>query len=189
MSAPANLRAAIAQHKAWDAEEAEMQTRMLYFVDNFEDCLLRTQLHGHITASAWVLDETGTKVLLIHHRKLDRWLQPGGHADGDPDSLAVAQREVLEETGLETIALGTGIFDLDIHEIPARGSEPTHYHYDIRHLLRPRPGSSLQINHEVKAAEWVPLQRVAERTQERSMLRMVEKVQHVGVPDSGTASL
>jgi 8-oxo-dGTP pyrophosphatase MutT (NUDIX family) len=176
MSTLLSLRLAIASHTPWDADEAAMQQAMLDFVDKFSDCLWRTQLIGHITASAWVLDETGKQVLLIHHRKLDRWLQPGGHADGEANTLAVAQREVLEETGLETEPISAAIFDLDIHEIPARPSEPMHYHYDLRYLLRPRAGSQLQINHEVKAAEWVPLAHVQARATDRSLLRMVEKV-------------
>jgi 8-oxo-dGTP pyrophosphatase MutT (NUDIX family) len=176
MSTLATLKLAIASHTPWDADEAAMQQAMLLFVDKFSDCLWRTQLQGHITASAWVLDESSTQVLLIHHRKLDRWLQPGGHADGEANTLAVAQREVLEETGLETEPISATIFDLDIHEIPARGSEPIHCHYDIRYLLRPRPGSHLQINHEVKAAEWVPLAHVQTLTTDRSLLRMVDKI-------------
>ena len=175
MSAQEMLRQAIVSHIPWDVDEAAMQAEMLIFVDKHADCLLRTQLSGHITASAWVLNEARDSVLLIHHRKLDRWLQPGGHADGDADTLAVAQREVAEETGLETVPLFLEIFDLDIHVIPARGSEPMHFHYDVRHLLTPRQGSILQINHEVKAAEWTPLAAVQARSAERSLLRMVEK--------------
>ncbi len=175
MSALEILRRAIVSHIAWDSEEKAMQSEMLIFVDKFPDCLWRTQLSGHITASAWVLNEARDSVLLIHHRKLDRWLQPGGHADGDEDTLAVAQREVLEETGLTTLPIFPQIFDLDIHAIPARGSEPMHFHYDVRHLLTPQVGSKLEINHEVKAAEWVPLAAVQARTTERSLLRMMEK--------------
>jgi 8-oxo-dGTP pyrophosphatase MutT (NUDIX family) len=152
-----------------------MQQHILAFVDKYPDCLWRTQLLGHITASAWVLDDRREHVLLIHHRKLDRWLQPGGHADGDADALAVAQREVLEETGLETQPISPLIFDLDAHLIPARGSEPAHYHYDIRFLLSPKAGSRLHANEEVHTAEWVHLSQVKSRANERSILRMVEK--------------
>jgi 8-oxo-dGTP pyrophosphatase MutT (NUDIX family) len=170
-----DLRQAISTYSPSDVDEQAMQAQLLNFMDSHVDCLWRTQLSGHITASAWVLDPVTQAVLLIHHRKLDKWLQPGGHADGEADTLAVAQREVLEETGLETDATSTGIFDLDIHAIPARGSEPAHYHYDLRYLLQPKPGSKIQINEEVHAAEWIPLQAIQQRTSERSILRMVEK--------------
>jgi 8-oxo-dGTP pyrophosphatase MutT (NUDIX family) len=169
------LYQSIAAHTPVDAHEAEMQREMLIFVDKYADCLWRTQLLGHITASAWVVDTATQSVLLIHHRKLDRWLQPGGHADGEADTLAVAQREVWEETGLETEPIDSAIFDLDIHLIPERGSEPAHYHYDLRYLLRPLAGSVLVPNAEVHAAEWVPLAAVQARTSDRSVMRMVEK--------------
>lgn len=171
------LQTALATYKAWDADEAAMQQAIVAFVDNHQDCLWRTQLAGHITASAWVMNAEGNAVLLIHHRKLDRWLQPGGHADGDADTLAVAQREVWEETGLTTEPWTTEIFDVDVHLIPARGAEPQHYHYDVRHLLRPAAGIQLAHNHEVKAAKWVPIAAVHLRTGDRSVLRMVEKTQ------------
>jgi 8-oxo-dGTP pyrophosphatase MutT (NUDIX family) len=176
MSGRATLRDAVARYRAWDAAEAAMQASILAFIDQHADCLWRTQLAGHITASALVLNAAADAVLLIHHRKLDRWLQPGGHADGDADTLAVAQREVWEECGLETEPLQLEIFDLDIHLIPERGAEPQHDHHDLRYLLRPRSGTTLLLNHEVHAAEWVPLAEIHLRTQDRSVLRMIEKV-------------
>lgn len=152
-----------------------MQSEMITFLDSHVDCLLRTQLLGHFTASAWVLDLASKSVLLIHHRKLNRWLQPGGHADGEADLLAVAQREVWEETGLETNALQPDFFDLDVHGIPERGPEPAHLHLDARFLLTPKPTSKLVLNEEVTAARWIPLAEVHLQVQERSILRMVEK--------------
>jgi 8-oxo-dGTP pyrophosphatase MutT (NUDIX family) len=175
MKSLADLRTEIEAVQPWDAEERNMQTHMLSFLDTYTDCLHRTQLTGHFTASAWVLDLGTESVLLIHHQKLDRWLQPGGHADGEADLLAVAQREVLEETGLTTHALSNHIFDVDIHEIPARGHEPAHLHYDVRFLLCPAAGTDWTLNEEVKAAEWVPLHEVQHRCADRSILRMVDK--------------
>ncbi|MEY3443634.1 MAG: hypothetical protein RLZZ519_1915 [Bacteroidota bacterium] len=171
----AALRGAIASTIPLDSQEAAMQAEMLIFLDKHVDSLFRTQLLGHFTASAWVIDLDTQSVLLIHHRKLDRWLQPGGHADGDPDLLAVAQREVFEETGLKTLPLRSSIFDLDIHEIPERAHEPRHLHLDVRFLLTPLKGSTLSPNHEVKAVRWVPLHEVALLCNERSLLRMVDK--------------
>jgi 8-oxo-dGTP pyrophosphatase MutT (NUDIX family) len=175
MKMTAALRGAIAATIPLDAEEAAMQTDMITFLDRYVDSLFRTQQLGHFTASGWVVDLATQSVLLIHHRKLDRWLQPGGHADGDADLLAVAQREVFEETGLQTTPLTDGIFDLDIHEIPQRGDVPTHLHLDVRYLLTPVEGATLQLNHEVKAARWVPLHQVGNLSQERSLMRMVDK--------------
>lgn len=175
MKSISHLKQALAAYRPWDRAEAAMHRSLLDFVDNHGDCLWRTQLLGHVTASAWVVDSDTASVLLIHHRKLDRWLQPGGHVDGDADTLAAAQREVAEETGLQTLPWVPEIFDVDVHLIPARHSEPAHYHYDVRHLLRPVAGGKIAHNHEVKAAEWVQLSAVQERTSDRSVLRLVQK--------------
>lgn len=175
MKTIADLRASLSAYVAVDGEESAMRDKMILFLDSHVDCLWRTELSGHFTASAWVVDATQQNVLLIDHRKLSKWLQPGGHSDGDPDLLSVAQREVLEETGLNTKALTSDIFDLDVHSIPARGNEPMHLHYDVRFLLTPENGAVLQINSEVRSARWVPLQEVHLVNSERSILRMVDK--------------
>ncbi len=152
-----------------------MQAQLLAFVQDTPDCLYRTHLAGHLTASAFVLDQSLEKVLIIHHKKLDRWLQPGGHADGDPDLLAVAQKEVEEETGLLTKPLQTHFFDLDIHLIPERKDVPEHFHYDLRYLLIERSGSVLQGNEEVNGLKWVKVSDLEQYFVDRSVLRMAEK--------------
>ena len=113
--------------------ESQMIERFIAFVSSNEDCFERALKEGHVTGSAWVVNRDGTRVLLTHHKKLNKWLQLGGHADGDSDVLWVAMREVAEESGIEAVELvGDGIFDVDIHLIPARRDEPEHYHYDVR---------------------------------------------------------
>ena len=112
---------------------------------------------------------------MTHHAKLGRWLQLGGHADGDADPLAVACREAAEESGLSVVPIQEEILDLDIHAIPARGPDPAHFHYDVRFLLQiERPGS-LQVTDESLALRWVPLGNVETVTNEESVLRMVRK--------------
>lgn len=99
----------------------------------------RGVLEGHLTASAWAVDRTGRYAAMIHHRKLNRWLQPGGHIDDtDVSWRAAAERELREETGLDRfIPLfdDSKLFDVDVHAIPARGNEPAHLHYDLRYLF------------------------------------------------------
>ena len=97
---------------------------------------------------------TGDRVLLAHHRKLGRWLQPGGHSDGDPDTLAVALREAREESGLDVRALDDAIFDIDVHRIPARGREPAHLHFDVRFLVQAEH-DRFRVSDESHALAWV----------------------------------
>ncbi|EPX78019.1 NUDIX hydrolase [Salipiger mucosus] len=116
----------------------------------------RTMRRGHVTASGFVVSPDRKQVLLLHHRKLGRWLQPGGHCDGNTDVIAVARREIREETGMGDIRLvSNSIFDIDAHEIPARRNEPAHIHYDIRFLFEAMPSDGLVRNNESTAIEWV----------------------------------
>jgi 8-oxo-dGTP pyrophosphatase MutT (NUDIX family) len=117
-------------------EEEPHRRRMLALLDSTHDCFLRTSFPGHFTGSALVVSADGRRALLHHHRKLDRWLQFGGHCDGDEDIARVAQREALEESGIEGLLLASNKpFDLDIHAIPAHGNEPAHEHFDVRYVL------------------------------------------------------
>jgi 8-oxo-dGTP pyrophosphatase MutT (NUDIX family) len=128
---------------------------------------------GHLTGSAWVVNRAGTKVLLLHHGKLNRWLQPGGHADGDFDLASVALREAQEESGLSSLVLlHPHIFDLDIHEIPPHKSEPAHLHFDARFILQADESEPLVLSEESNALAWVELSKLSQFTQEESVLRM-----------------
>jgi len=157
-------------------EEAATIQRFIAFVETRPECFERSLLEGHITGSAWIVDQGGAKVLLTHHRKLDAWLQLGGHADGDPDVLAVALKEAEEESGLDGFeAVTEGIFDLDIHPIPERKGVPEHLHYDVRYVLRATGSTDYVVSEESHDLRWVSLDEVATLTTDASMLRMVEK--------------
>ena len=131
---------------------------------------------GHVTASCWIVDTTGNRCLLTHHRKLDRWLQLGGHCDGDPDVVATALREAEEESGITGYTLlQPGIYDLDIHEIPARKSDPAHLHYDIRFVLQAPENGSFTVSEESHDLAWVPINHLSEYTNEESVLRLAWK--------------
>ncbi|MEJ1973368.1 MAG: NUDIX hydrolase [Lacunisphaera sp.] len=136
----------------------------------------RSCVPAHFTGSAWVVDSARRRTLLTQHRKLDKWLQLGGHADGEADLRAVALREAQEESGLtEMKAVTTEIFDLDRHLIPARKDEPAHWHYDVRFLFEADPAEPLVVTSESKSLAWVELTAVARLNPEESMLRMVRK--------------
>lgn len=153
-----------------------MTQETIRFVEAEETCLWRTCLPGHLTGSAWIVSPDRSRVLLTHHRKLGKWLQLGGHADGDPDLLAVALREAREESGLTRLrALSTEPFDVDRHWIPERKTEPAHWHFDLRFLIEADPAEPLVVTHESKELAWVELVRVATLNPEESMRRMVRK--------------
>ena len=119
-------------------------------------------LPGHFTASGFVRSPDGTSVLLIEHRSLQRWLQPGGHVDpDDPGPLAAARREVAEETGcVDVVPIGDGLFGVDVHVIPPRRHEPEHRHFDLQFAFQ--AGSEhLEVSPEVRAAAWTALADVA----------------------------
>jgi 8-oxo-dGTP pyrophosphatase MutT (NUDIX family) len=162
--------------RALDTHEAAMTADTIRFVEAHSDCLQRTQLTGHLTGSAWIVDATRTRTLLTHHRKLDKWLQLGGHADGDSDLRAVAMREAREESGLTKLrAASVVIFDLDRHWIPERKTEPAHWHYDLRFMIEADPAEPLAVSDESHDLAWVDLARVTSLNPEESMARMVRK--------------
>ncbi|MCU0326949.1 MAG: NUDIX hydrolase [Spirosomaceae bacterium] len=166
----------LANHQASDPHEAKMLAEMIEFVKQNPDCFKRELLIGHVTGSAWIVDKSRKFVLLTHHRKLDKWLQPGGHCDGDPDVLNVALKEANEETGVERIKpVSESIFDVDIHLIPERKGIPAHYHYDVRFLLEADKEIPLVISDESNDLAWIAIEELPKLNDEESILRMVRK--------------
>lgn len=170
------LIASIEKYVSPYREETAFKDRFLILLSH-PRAFFRDHLPGHITASAWITDRAGKSALLTHHAKLDRWLQPGGHADGEENVVAVSKREATEETGLASLELKrSGIFDLDIHTIPARAGFPEHLHYDIRFLFAADRREPLVVTAESKDLAWIPLGRLAEKTGNNiSIARMAEK--------------
>lgn len=139
-------------------------------------CYRRDCWPGHFTGSAWLVAPAGTEVLLTHHRKLDRWLQLGGHADGDADLGQVALREAAEESGLDGLLLEPSIFDLDRHWIPPRGPEPGHWHYDVRFVVQATNSTAFVVSGESRALAWRSVAEIAASDAfDESMRRMARK--------------
>lgn len=140
------------------------------------DPFTRDRLEGHFTASCWLVDLSGKRALLTHHRKLDRWLQLGGHADGDRDLARVALREAEEESGLDGLQVEPMIFDLDRHWIPERGDVPGHWHYDVRYIVRAGANEDYVVSDESHDLAWRDIERIAEDAgEDDSMRRMATK--------------
>ncbi len=171
-----SLLAELERYAPADEREAAMVAQLRAFVAANPDCFERTLADGHVTGSAWVVDRAGEAALLTHHRKLGKWLQLGGHADGDADVRRVALREALEESGLERIALASdAIYDVDVHEIPARTGEPAHLHYDVRFAFFAERDDAPAASDESHAVAWVPLAAIEGYAIDDSVRRLVAK--------------
>lgn len=169
----------IKRHEPTTGREEKSLDAIKAFIDSDRDNLFsRTNLKGHITASAWVVNPEMTKTVLVHHKKLDKWVQPGGHADGSEDILGMARQEVWEETGLKNTELGyDGIFDVDAHTIPEAQKngvmEPAHTHFDVRYLLVADGSEDVQVSDESHEVKWAGLEEAKKLNPE--MGRMIEK--------------
>jgi 8-oxo-dGTP pyrophosphatase MutT (NUDIX family) len=158
--AVAALADALRRHEPHDDDEGRDRDRILAFVRRHPNPFDRGIAEGHLTGSSILVSAGGDRVLLLHHRKLDRWLQPGGHADpGEVTGEAVALREAFEETGLRGLELhptAARPFDVDVHDIPAREGEPAHEHLDLRYLVVAPEGAPLSPRlEELHALRWV----------------------------------
>ncbi len=153
------------------------------FVKDFAELTLdplaykRERLAGHFTASSWIVNKDRTHTLLTLHRKLGRWLQLGGHADGNENLIEVALKEAGEESGLKNLMLvEERIFDLDKHIIPERPHVPEHFHYDVRFLIEADIDEPLQMSDESISLAWFSFDAVADMIgYNPSILRMLEK--------------
>lgn len=160
------------------AEERAFADQTTAFVTSQANFWKRSTLAGHLTGSAWVLSADFGSVLLLHHLKLDRWLQPGGHADDTDGSLIeTAHREAVEECGIPNLRLiSARLFDLDIHVIPAKGTEPEHLHYDFRFLFVAPEQVVVERNTvETKDIAWVSIPDLLRSSTPQSLRRMALK--------------
>jgi 8-oxo-dGTP pyrophosphatase MutT (NUDIX family) len=164
------------QYQESDLENQESKALLIEFARQYENCCERTLTVGHFTGSCWLVSKDGERVLLTHHKKLERWLQLGGHADGDSDLANVALREAEEESGLSDLIVETEVFDLERHAIPARGTEPEHYHHDVRFVVRATGSEDFVVSDESHALAWRVISELQhDPDAEESIRRMAKK--------------
>lgn len=170
------LESAFTAHAlAWSGE-AEEARRFIELLREGARAFLRQRLEGHFTASALLVSADGRRTLLTHHRKLGRWLQPGGHADGEVDLARVALAEASEESGLAGLRVEGGIFDLDRHWIPGRKGVPGHWHHDVRYVVRAGADESYVVGEESHDLAWLDVEAVAaDEAMDPSLRRMARK--------------
>ena len=155
-----------------DPDAEQHRRTILDFLDRHDDALHRSCRRGHLTGSALVVSADGSRVVMLHHRKLQRWLQPGGHCDGDANLAAVGLREATEETGLDGLRVAPVAIDLDVHEVRPPREDP-HLHLDARFLVVAPEDAILAGNHESTAIRWFAPDALADLDVDDGTLRMV----------------
>lgn len=176
---PAGLLDELRDYEPFDELEARHHREIVNLLTAGGDSFSRGHFQpGHITASLFIVDESMERLLLHHHRRLNRWLQMGGHVEGDENPAEAALREGREESGLSDLELVVdGIFDLDVHRIPAAKGEPEHRHFDVRYVARTRTPEAIAIDcNESNALAWVPLSEAEARMNEAASSRVIAKI-------------
>ena len=179
MSRNAQLFAELVSYQAADELDARHYAAFLELLSDPTDAFERTRFGpGHITASLFIIDEPAHALLLHHHRRLNRWLQMGGHVEEGESTVVAALREGREESGLGDLQLITGaILDLDVHPIPAGKGEPDHFHFDVRYLACTLDPSGIAMDHkESNQLAWIPLDEAEALMNEAASSRVIRKI-------------
>jgi 8-oxo-dGTP pyrophosphatase MutT (NUDIX family) len=172
----ATLITQLEQYQPWDATESAHQAAILELLRSNSAAFDRHAYQpGHITGSTWILAEETEQVALIFHRRINRWLQPGGHAEpGENNGVSTALREAAEELGLMIDPARASLFDLDVHRIPATATQPEHSHFDLRYLCRIEH-QPLDSGSDAAAARWFTVAELEAIALDQSMKRMLDK--------------
>ena len=140
----------IKAYHPWNEQERQDQALILAFLERNPDAFYRSNLLAHMTASAWVVNPQRSKVLMVYHRLYDSWSWAGGHADGEEDLLAVALREVREETGVQRLRPVTEeIYSLEVLTVDGHEKHgqyvPSHLHLNVTYLLEAEEDQPLRV--------------------------------------------
>ncbi len=177
MSAARDLAAALSAYEAADDRERESLRRIGALLDRAADPFTR-EVPDHVTASAVVARPDGSAFLLVHHRRLDRWLQPGGHVEAEDASVFdAARREAVEETGVTALEapIGGRVLDVDVHPVPPRGGKPGHVHHDVRFLLTSTARDLTPAPSEVRDARWFTSEEALREGGDETVCRALRK--------------
>lgn len=170
-----NLLDRLEQYKPADEDERISRDMSVQFIHTYRQAFDPTLRYGHITASALLLNQDKTKFLLMRHTKLNKWVQVGGHCDGNRDVLAVALKEAAEESGIPLLEpITKALFDVEVYQVKQTFMEPEHYHYDMRFLLKTVESDTLIKNHEAQELRWFSFDEHLPPL-DHALLRLIEK--------------
>lgn len=170
----------IKKYKAQNKSEKKSKKKIINFILNNQENTGRKNPEGHLTASAWIVNNERDKVLLHKHLAINKWIQLGGHVEENELVKEAALREAKEESGLNSFSLlNENIFDIDHHKIPANKNQTEHIHYDIRYLLEADDKEALEKSSESKNLKWLELNEIEEYVSEESVLRMLRKTEEL----------
>ncbi len=179
----ADLIAVLERYTAYDNLEETHRLQTLFFLKHADNCYDRSNLEGHITGSAFVINTAGDKTLFMHHAVLKQWYKPGGHCDGSEDVLAAAHREGQEETGIMELDLVLPtLLDIDVHAIPTNPNknEPAHLHYDVTYLFQAKHMNFVDSSESLALAWLTPDEALAKQNKphyQRMIAKWLEFVQ------------
>ncbi|MSR63491.1 MAG: NUDIX domain-containing protein [Planctomycetes bacterium] len=168
----ARARATLEAYAARDKQQTEARAFVLQWIDAHPDALWRSCMEGHLTSSALIVDAPGKRALLTLHKQLGRWLQLGGHCDGDGNLAGSALREAREESGIQGLRVDPTPVDVDCHRIPAREGEPEHWHLDTRFVVRAPAGAVAHISSESRELRWITPKELEALTSDDSVRRL-----------------
>lgn len=178
-------------HPDFFLEQSHLYALFKKFLEEDENAFERSNASQHMTGSAFILSSDRTHLLLTHHKKLDKWIQLGGHADSHPDIYEVALKEAKEESGLTSLKLFPlellvdsackypVIFDLDRHTIPARKEEKEHFHYDMRYLFLADRFEKIVVSDESFDVQWISIKEILSYNNETSLARPARKITYL----------
>ena len=176
-----NLEQQLRAFRPANEQEASDRRLMLQYMAMFSNLYTRENEMAHLTASSWVVNPARTKVLMAYHNIYDSWAWLGGHADGMADLLAVAQKEVLEESSVQTTPVSSDIFSVEILGVNGhvkRGRYvSTHLHLNVTYLLQAEEDQTLHIKpDENSGVRWFALDEVLSNTREPEMRVIYQKL-------------
>ena len=168
-----NIYDQIVAYQPYNIQEEKDKKNILDFLDRYDNAFDRENELAHMTASAWVVNKSRDKVLMAYHKIYNSWSWLGGHCDGDKDCLAVALREVREESGVRNVKpLSDQIFSLEVLSVDSHMKNgnyvATHLHLNVTYLLEADENENLSVKEDENSnVGWFYLDEAVDKSSEK----------------------